>query len=95
MIKSITVHPKGATHFQDLSGSVYFLKQNEGVWMFTPRTTPPINAWIKDEILNDEFHISNPFCKTLLNKIGEVNVNTVSPVRIPAVVVHSDMEVIF
>ncbi len=95
MIKSITVHPKGATHFQDLSGSVYFLRQEVGVWMFTPRTTPPINTWIKDAILNDDANPSHTFCKSYLKKIGEVNVNTDCTSSMPPVVVHSNMEVIF
>jgi len=35
MITNIVVHPKGATHIQDL-GTIYFLKQVEGKWFFKP-----------------------------------------------------------
>lgn len=46
-IKSIVVHPKGATHIQKLFGFSYFLKQNEdGDWFFFG---PNCKVWLFDE----------------------------------------------
>ena len=92
MIKSITVHPKGATHFQVFSGNTYFIKQEGGVWLFRTRSSP---KWIEDEILNSSKHASHSFAKSRLTKIGTTYVPDASPVRMPTVVVHSNMEVIF
>lgn len=65
MIKSITVHPKGATHFQLLSGNTYFLKRQEDVWLFRSQSSP---KWIEDEILNSSKHASYGFAKSLCNQ---------------------------
>lgn len=92
MIKSSTVHPKGATHFQVLSENTYFLKCTDNTWFFFA----PISLnWVRDVILNNEYSSSHAFAKSLVTKIGDKYVRGSSPVRIPPVVVHSDMEVIF
>lgn len=47
-IKSIVVHPKGATHIQKFSDSTYFMKvgevDGEPSWMFHGRNV----GWISD-----------------------------------------------
>ena len=91
-IKSITVHPKGATHVQVLNGNTYFLKQTEGVWFFKGKSC---SNWLLDKELNDDDSYFGDVSRDRLKKLGEVNVNPNSASTMPPMGVSFDNEVLF
>lgn len=66
MITNIVVHPKGATHYQLMSGNTYFLKCVESVWLFASKYS---KRWLEDDILNNPKHPRFGFVNTKLTPI--------------------------